>query len=874
MVTAVRRVAESYWGSLNLWIESAEGRRGVPTAYSLGPHRYVGLAISQALVRADDRRRFRSMFERAALTGGEAISIEEMEHVISSWVHDGSGTCSNTMRSIWTRSDPEVRARIAEVAIGELESWDGGTRQAVAGIVDQGRTAIRLVCLLRQGLGRSLSLGVVVQGSGDARALEALDPAGTVLSHVDVLSDGAGWLRAADPGALDPMSLIGADVRLRDPATDRTFEHRERALYVFVRDDVTQAYVERDRVALALDTILIVRDRLADATEEVLRAIARPGHMRLGEIRGLPAGFQLFVGVEVLSVPDIDSDPRLMRDLNPLVPIAASQVAIQGGLSLPGLNRKWSSIAPPEVRATTPRDVPLALEARSIRLINDAEGDARAVAAVKGGGAVVLDLRGAALPDGDYEVVLKEGSRETQRRTLRLRSADFPVPDDKTHIVLLGYDLSSPLGPVLAQRRQGDSVVQGPEGPAGGQPINAPMRRARWVSGRRGGVAPTETDAELVVVGVANPSSCAVTGQHRWNLPMVTGAAQVLEGICEGCGLQKRYPANWIELKRARSRGRRRQVAHVHHEIPKWTIAEGATSAVDWSAVMDGVFHLGAGPIRDLERLAAHLDPGAVFLHSFLRTLEATGDIDIARDPGSLEATDWQAAPLSFAGLDEPTWLVVGRRGRRATRAIELLSKRQGGRVEWQAAREGPRLLVLKGLDELAVRRLASSLDNAAIVPFAGRRMAGALPSLSTVLAGLPIGPQPPAKRIERWDSSTARWSAVQRVNRAGGFRFTSHSVRYGLVTKDQVGDHRMRIADTRLARYGGTLEAGDSLVTYEPKGSLLVVPMGAQLPGLYERAIVLSSGHLPQVNEKQGTTVYEGVSVEIAATIAHLLAT
>lgn len=51
---AYRRASERYWGELNRWLVKEEGERGLPTAFALA-HRYVGLSVSQALVRSNDR---------------------------------------------------------------------------------------------------------------------------------------------------------------------------------------------------------------------------------------------------------------------------------------------------------------------------------------------------------------------------------------------------------------------------------------------------------------------------------------------------------------------------------------------------------------------------------------------------------------------------------------------------------------------------------------------------------------------------------------------------------------------------------------------------------------------------------------------------
>jgi hypothetical protein len=47
-VAAYQQHADLLWRSLNVWLEAWEGERGVPTAYSLGGMRHVGLPMSQA----------------------------------------------------------------------------------------------------------------------------------------------------------------------------------------------------------------------------------------------------------------------------------------------------------------------------------------------------------------------------------------------------------------------------------------------------------------------------------------------------------------------------------------------------------------------------------------------------------------------------------------------------------------------------------------------------------------------------------------------------------------------------------------------------------------------------------------------------------
>lgn len=75
--TAYRRVAERLWGALNSWLVELDGRRGLPTAYAL-TFRFVGLPVSQALVRKSDRDRLNEFFRRFGFAPGTDVPPSEL----------------------------------------------------------------------------------------------------------------------------------------------------------------------------------------------------------------------------------------------------------------------------------------------------------------------------------------------------------------------------------------------------------------------------------------------------------------------------------------------------------------------------------------------------------------------------------------------------------------------------------------------------------------------------------------------------------------------------------------------------------------------------------------------------------------------------
>ena len=113
-------------------------------------------------------------------------------------------------------------------------------------------------------------------------------------------------------------------------------------------------------------------------------------------------------------------------DLNVLQPLATSQLVVEGGLRLPGHLRRWSSLAPPEVRVATENASSISVRVSQTRALLNAVDPVDTTAK---GGAVVIRLADLALPDGDYEIVASDATtnKMIDHVRLRLRSADVSI---------------------------------------------------------------------------------------------------------------------------------------------------------------------------------------------------------------------------------------------------------------------------------------------------------------------------------------------------------------------------------------------------------------------------------------------------------------
>jgi hypothetical protein len=369
-----------------------------------------------------------------------------------------------------------------------------------------------------------------------------------------------------------------------------------------------------------------------------------------------------------------------------------------------------------------------------------------------------------------------------------------------------------------------------------------------------------------------DPTSCVFTGAHYMRLPPATGSRSTgsIFGECVNCGFVKRYPAGWRGSRSGKGKTRRTE-----QPVRVWELPAVVSDGIGWGAAVDGVFHLRQGAIRDLERVALQLEASSLFADRFVRNLEVIGDIDIERDAATLRPIAWEASPTTLAGLADGTWLLVGRRSRHMSTLLGGLAADYGGGVSGMTEAVGPPRTILNLPAASSIHSLAVNLSEASeldvhVSEDAGAAIASVLPPLSTVLAGLPRVPVPAARRIRQWDAAVARWSDVRRADRPGSYQFWGFSRRYGIRSDEDMDSHSMALADSRTARYVGALRSGHPLVVFNESSNLLVVPLGADLPGLYGRAAALAGGYLPVPDEAKGVAIYRGVPRPVADALMH----
>ena len=893
IIKSYRRNSFDLWESLNGWLVELRGEHGLPTAYAYA-HAHVGLPLSQALIRSTDREKLNEMFVELGLEAHARLSPQDMELELGQWISRNPSPASHQMVALWRRKG--ARERITEIACELLQAWEPPpgsalTTHASGSVAARRATTLLLLARLRTFPASTLELNVVGPDLGEDETVAVLDPitgdaTGTDLA-IDRLPDGR-W-RLAQGDLIEAHSMLEGMLRVQHPA-GITLEHRPRRVVPLKRDTLVQAFVEAERLGLGEEGLLLAQDAMRPIIEDALSKIARPG-FRLQSPHGLPAGWCLFTDVQIL-VPLVSTTPSTIRtwpiDLNVLQPLASSQTVIEGGLQLPGRLRRWSTLAPPEVRVAADQAEEICIRIERVETFLET---ADSHSWVFPGSVALVDLADLHLKDGDYEIAAtstepgakKPRSIGTSR--LRLRSADqpnmAPIGVGRLGRPLTGMDAAalyaSEVAPDTAAVR-GAKVANAP-GCVLAAPTELPDKPAWWQNRQERPERSAPLQERRIILGSADPSDCFRTGSHVFVLPTFYGktSKSTIEGVCKICGLVKRFPSRYRHPG-TKSAGKISTEVHAPAFNPRSLRPVVSGNLVDANTALDALTHDRAGRAAWLEQLALQVEPSQLFVDQFIRGLDALGHIEVKRKDTDLRLIAWEVMPSRLAGLSSGQFALVGARSRRL-----MTSLKDGAETMSLAVRRVQQGLAAPDLVAVAAETVDDAMQLAAIiketqgiqvdiVPDASAAITATLPALSSVLASRPSQPIPAYTSARRWDAQTCRWSAIGDASKPGSYQLSGITTTYWLRKPEHIDAGTGLRLDARLVKYAAAHIEGDSIIGYDAENSVLFVPLGADLPGLYGRAAILASGLLPDEDTKQRLLQYRDVPPAVVAHLATLL--
>lgn len=855
--TSFTKSSEAYWESLSLWLEDLDGHRGLPSAYAL-MHRYVGLPISQALVRARERRNLKKMFEEQGFVAGMTVSHTDMYGAIDVWINSARTSANAALIKMWV--SPELKSRIVEIALAEFATWEGAALTG-AGKKTPGQTSGRCLLTLRDGrvmLRSELRFGLMVGGSsvvGETCHVEGLNGAAREFT-LEALGIGSTGFDFRAVG-IDVGSAINGDLRIvvGDGKGLRRFPKK---VVILTRDAFSAGYIESDRINAAALSRILVKDeaQLVSSVEKILNDAAQPGYSRThGGTGGVPHGWTVFTDVILLRAPA----PALVtaNDLSAFQPRLSTQMTVTGGLKLPGHVPRWSALSPIRVMIASESEEPVdvVLLTRNLETLQTEELVIHRGLAVP----AVVDLEELPGDCKDFTLSLRRGKTILQNLAVKLRSSLEPSPDVTERFRSLCHDLEDPVWPMKCVASE-DAVVPGLDGLALSAP-SVPYRsravasRPNWAGNGRMGLG-----GQLLVVAGPPENSCIVTGHHRFDFPAFDGKrpkSSWMYGVCTLCGMSKRQPTSGRKSAPVNEIPTRR----TRHALPELSAA-----GPSWSALIDSLFFLGAGSRREFSTLARQIEDTAIFENQLLRDLEALSIIELQRND-ELDVTRWESAATCFGELADGSWILTGFWNRQLKgEAIEALEA-AGATISVNAPTRQS-LLVVNNILHGKIASIAEELG-VDLVPNASTALSSALPALSSVGEGLVRCGMPFSESYEYFNPPSASWMTAETAGLPGLYRVSrSFSSRYFFRSPQDVADGVAAMVTVELGKHLAGLAANRPLIAYDPAEATLSVPVGAELPGIYGRAAVMGDGGLPQIQRADRSTTYFNVPLAAAEAI------
>jgi hypothetical protein len=143
--------------------------------------------------------------------------------------------------------------------------------------------------------------------------------------------------------------------------------------------------------------------------------------------------------------------------------------------------------------------------------------------------------------------------------------------------------------------------------------------------------------------------------------------------------------------------------------------------------------------------------------------------------------------------------------------------------------------------------------------------MATGLPSLGEVEHGLKRVPVPAFQSLEIWDTASATWVPGTSLASTGAFRLRDFRSIYVVRSRDDLESGSIAIGTAQLVKHIANRWANDPLIGYHTRSGSVVVPLGADLPGLYGRALSLCSGRAPRELPESRMVQYPDVPRDVA---------
>lgn len=850
-----------FWESLNGWLIKTDYAFGQPTATSYASNtRYVSYAVSQSLVREVDRRHLREMLMQHGLSRKDPMSVHEMTMYIDSWMATAGPT--QALRRVWGRKDQGARARVAEIALDELDTIDDA-RAEIKEVRSQTR---RLVWLLieRDAFPRiqlrlylATSAGELAYGELKMDGANGAEPvAGLSFSRLGVTD--LHYLGPAGKLNLDRLMLTSVAVT---DGRGQVFSHDAKPILMFYRpEDAT--YLQECPHALAFTRhVIICHESWHHRVRAHLQRYAASGFSELpGTAAGVPPkGWVAFRDVLLSPTPDED----VADDLQVLVPLRTGEVFnYTAGLKL--ARNIWHTNAPPEVRL----DTTSALEAVELRE----------------GGAKVFDMpatdytprflqRDLFERDGRNFTIIARCEAGSAPTAISFRSADSPRWLGPESEDFLAYSMAAEAGAAWgngATREKGSRWVAGLT-IAGIERPPAPLKDLASVARISQSYADIpDVDSYDATPADIDAHACIVRRHHYF---IVRGKVSMRCKDCNYFVWVKEYQKAWRRETKAKS-VTVKATGPVSLSVPdkhRPPTQIKPPPPIPYDVIYDAVTYKGYGTWDALSRLLSVSAAEPIDVVNSYRALVDLGLIDVEMNASYARPLRWSVPPPSLCLMDSGQMFLGGYRSNRLIGRISEILKGFDYQHAVEAQASAPSIHYWSGgeLSAADIEELTSEITDpfgrrVSVTEFCADRIAGSMPYLSALVQSLPVVHIEHSARVETFQPADGRWVAGM-LEAPGAYRTQMHGTTYFYYDGTKCYQTGYELAKLLAAR-----DKKVYLHSYDVGAAAFEAMIGCEPPGLFRRALVACSGKLP--SKGHGKTIYGGVGKRTANLILERL--
>lgn len=848
-----------FWQMLSSWLVENDYEYGRPTAVSKGKWKYVGLAMSQAIIRASDRELFHNLFVTYGFSAGDRLSVEEIKHYLDGWIY--SSASSPRLKAAWQKK--ELRIRVCKIALEEFYDWSiDNTTRSIHSVGNFTRNLTLMASIIYGFPSSKLSLNLGRAGEMHEPLVELKDASGNIFN---IGNSKFGAFATISP---NPLGQKGSGVS-REFCIGGSLESLKwvpRVAIPLTQSSDGPFWAEVARTSIGADHLILVRDipHLVSELNEYLTKATTKNEMRISgyeELDGVPKGWLLYHDIR-FKRDDID----VCKDLQHLVPFADGLgFSMSGGLRLDrGI---WHSKKPPTVFFKA-NSAPTKIE------ITKSGGNQNACIGILESKHPSCSIDIPKLRDGTFTFVGYQRGKKIDEHVLLLRSATRPRPIHRQ----LGGQLeprdifsanlfAEPL-PKLSVRGHivsGSTLVD----------ISVEIKKKEYIGQVPHAEEEIEYSSDFVVSGPEDlvGETCVSRGHHHWigeYHPPYVPTLKRPSMTCNDCNVTVLQP---VQSKKPNKPNQKAELLAPRTRTRFSEPVVRPIDKVDLDIFMDALSFLGSGTWGRMDALISTNDEPPWRTTEIGTEFSALGLIDLKYHPSLHRPSMWSVPPPAVVFYQSEEAFLSGFRSSLFVNNIGRIINENGGRAVVEKTKSGLTQVWIKGINPVQLSlAIKNELDPhrrpISVIEKGAENLAGAFAQLGGFAKVLvPISTGSGLRNLQKFDVGQVSWKDLEDIRGPGAYRFDFSGRTYVYRTRD--GSEYS--GPQQIVKLLAARAAGKRLHGYDADNHVFVSTRGAEPIGLLERALVACSGRLSSKSEK-GWSTYSNVSPKIAAIILDVL--